>query len=112
LLENPLTGFVNGTFFGIPNLALVATALFIVIQVIQDRTRFGRYMYAVGGDEALAAQAGVDVDMTKIIVFAIAGIFYGLSALFLAAQLDSAQAITGNNLFFLRLQPWRWAALR
>ena len=100
LLENPLTGFVNGTFFGIPNLALVATALFIVIQVIQDRTRFGRYMYAVGGDEALAAQAGVDVDMTKIIVFAIAGLFYGLSALFLAVQLDSAQAITGNNLLF------------
>ena len=44
--------------------------------------RFGRYMYAVGGDESLAAQAGVDVDMTKIIVFAMAGLFYGLSALF------------------------------
>ena len=100
LLENPLTGFVNGTFFGIPNLALVATALFIAIQVIQDRTQFGRYLYAVGGDEALAAQAGVDVDMTKIIVFGIAGLFYGLSALFLAVQLNSAQAITGNNLLF------------
>ena len=69
LLQNPLTGFVNGTFFRIPNLALVATALFIMIQVVQDRTRFGRYLYAVGGDELLAAQAGVDVDMTKIIVF-------------------------------------------
>jgi len=100
LLENPLTEFVNGTFFGIPNLALVATALFLVIQIIQDRTRFGRYLYAVGGDEALAAQAGVDVDVTKIIVFGIAGLFYGLSALFLAVQLNSAQAITGNNLLF------------
>src|ERR1700740_2223877 len=55
LLQNPLTGFVNGTFFRIPNLALVATALFIMIQVVQDRTRFGRYLYAVGGDELLAA---------------------------------------------------------
>ncbi len=100
LIENPLTGFVNGTFFWVPNLALVATALFIVVQVIQDRTQFGRYLYAVGGDETLAAQAGVNVDMTKIIVFGVAGLFYGLSALFLAVQLNSAQAITGNNLLF------------
>ena len=90
LVQNPLTGFVNGTLFGIPNLAIVATALFIVVQVIQDRTRFGRYLYAVGGDEVLAAQAGVDVDTMKIIVFGIAGVFYGLSALFLAVELDSA----------------------
>ena len=91
---------MNGTLLGIPDLALVAIALFIVIQIIQDRTRFGRYLYAIGGDEVLAAQAGVNVDRTKIIVFGIAGLFYGLSALFLAVQLDSAQAITGNNLLF------------
>jgi len=100
LLKNPLSGFVKGTLFGIPHLALIALALLIVIQVIQDRTRFGRYLYAIGGDEVLAAQAGVNVDKTKIIVFGIAGMFYGLSALFLAVQLDSAQAITGNNLLF------------
>ena len=100
LLNNPLTGFVNGYVLGIPDLALVAIALFMAVQIIQDRTRFGRYLYAIGGDEALAAQAGVKVDRTKIIVFGIAGLFYGLSALFLAVELDSAQAITGNNLLF------------
>jgi ribose/xylose/arabinose/galactoside ABC-type transport system permease subunit len=100
LLKNPLSEFVNGTLFGVPDLALVAFALFAVMQMIQDRTRFGRYLYAIGGDEVLAAQAGVDVDKTKILVFGIAGLFYGLSALFLAVELDSAQAITGNNLLF------------
>jgi ribose/xylose/arabinose/galactoside ABC-type transport system permease subunit len=100
LLKNPLSQFVNGTLLGIPDLALVAFALFVVMQIIQDRTRFGRYLYAIGGDEVLAAQAGVNVDRTKIIVFGIAGLFYGLSALFLAVELDSAQAITGNNLLF------------
>jgi ribose transport system permease protein len=100
LLENPLRGFVTGYVLGVPDLALVAIALFIIIQIIQDRTRFGRYLYAIGGDEVLAAQAGVKIDTTKIIVFAIAGLFYGLSALFLAVELDSAQAITGNNLLF------------
>jgi ribose/xylose/arabinose/galactoside ABC-type transport system permease subunit len=100
LLNNPLSGIVNGTLLGFPDLALVALALVVAIQIIQDRTRFGRYLYAIGGDEILAAQAGVKVDKTKIMVFGIAGLFYGLSALFLAVELESAQAITGNNLLF------------
>ena len=100
LLKNPLTGFVHGTLFGIPDLALVAVALLFIIQIVQDGTRFGRYLYALGGDEVLAAQAGVNVQKIKVMVFGIAGLFYGLSALFLAGQLDRAQAITGNNLLF------------
>jgi ribose/xylose/arabinose/galactoside ABC-type transport system permease subunit len=100
LLKNPLSGFVNGTLLGIPDPALLAGCLFLVMQIVQDRTRFGRYLYAIGGDEVLAAQAGVSVDKTKIIVFCLAGMLYGLSALFLAVELNSAQAITGNNLLF------------
>jgi len=100
LLKNPLSGFVNGTLLGIPDPALLAGCLFLVMQIVQDRTRFGRYVYAIGGDEVLAAQAGVSVDKTKIIVFCLAGMLYGLSALFLAVELNSAQAITGNNLLF------------
>jgi ribose/xylose/arabinose/galactoside ABC-type transport system permease subunit len=100
LVDNPLSGLVNGSILGIPNLALLAAALLVAVQLVQDRTRFGRYLYAIGGDEVLSAQAGVKVDRTKIMVFTMAGIFYGLSALFLAIKLNSAQAITGNNLLF------------
>jgi ribose/xylose/arabinose/galactoside ABC-type transport system permease subunit len=100
LVDSPLSGLVNGSIFGIPNLALVASALLVVVQLVQDRTRFGRYLYAIGGDEVLSAQAGVKVDRTKIMIFTMAGILYGLSALFLAVKLNSAQAITGNNLLF------------
>ena len=100
LVDNPLSGLVNGSILGIPNLALLAVALLVAVQLVQDRTRFGRYLYAIGGDEVLSAQAGVKVDRTKIMVFTMAGIFYGLSALFLAIKLNSAQAITGNNLLF------------
>jgi ribose/xylose/arabinose/galactoside ABC-type transport system permease subunit len=100
LVNNPLSGMVNGSWFGIPDLALIALVLVIVVQTIEDRTRFGRYLYAIGGDEVLSGQAGVKVAATKIIVFALAVMFYGLSALFLAVRLNSAQAITGNNLLF------------
>ena len=83
-----------------PILAIIAVALAVILQVVQDRTRFGRYLYAIGGDEVLAQQAGVKVDRMKIIVFTLAGLFYGLSALLLCIRLGSSQAITGNNLLF------------
>lgn len=100
LTDLRLQAVVTGTVLGVPILALIALALGILLQLVQNRTRFGRYLYAIGGDEVLARQAGVDVTRLKIAVFTLAGLFYGLSALFLSIRLGSSQAITGNNLLF------------
>jgi ribose transport system permease protein len=100
ILDTRFQGIVTGNVLGVPILALIALALVIVLQVVQDNTRFGKYLYAIGGDEVLARQAGVNVERIKIIVFTLAGLFYGLSALFLSTRLGSSQAITGNNLLF------------
>jgi ribose transport system permease protein len=100
LLDTRLQVVVTGTLFGVPIIALIAVALAVILQIVQDRTRFGRYLYAIGGDEVLAKQAGVKIDRLKIAVFTIAGLFYGLSALLLCVRLGSSQAITGNNLLF------------
>ena len=100
LLDARFQGIVTGTVLGIPILAIIALALVLLLQAVQDHTRFGRYLYAIGGDEVLARQAGVKVEQIKIIVFTVAGLFYGLSALFLSTRLGSSQAITGNNLLF------------
>jgi ribose/xylose/arabinose/galactoside ABC-type transport system permease subunit len=100
LTDLRLQAVVTGNVLGVPILALIALALGIFLQVVQDRTRFGKYLYAIGGDEVLARQAGVNVMRLKIAVFTLAGLFYGLSALFLCIRLGSSQAITGNNLLF------------
>ncbi len=100
LLDNRIQSVVNGDLFGVPDIALIAFLLFVVIQIVQDRTRFGRYLYAIGGDELAAKQAGVKVDRIKILVFMIAGVFYGLAALFLATRLGSALPRTGSNNLF------------
>jgi ribose/xylose/arabinose/galactoside ABC-type transport system permease subunit len=100
ILDERFRILVSGNFLGVPVLAIVSVLLIALLQIVQDRTRFGRYLYAIGGDETVARQAGVGVDTTKIIVFALAGMFYGLAALLLATRLGSAQAITGNNLLF------------
>jgi ribose/xylose/arabinose/galactoside ABC-type transport system permease subunit len=100
LIDTGIQSFVTGVTFGVPNIALMALALVILVQVTQDHTRFGRYLYAIGGDELLAKQAGVKVDRIKIVTFAISGMFYGLAALFLATRLGSAHPRTGSNILF------------
>jgi ribose/xylose/arabinose/galactoside ABC-type transport system permease subunit len=100
LLDARIQGVVNGVTLGIPNIALFALTLAIVVQGVQDHTRFGGYLYAIGGDELLAQQAGVKVDRIKIMTFALAGMFYGLAALFLSTRLGSAHPKTGSNILF------------
>jgi len=100
LLDHRIQSVVNGNISGIPNIAIIALVLLIIVQLVQDRTQFGRYIYAIGGDELLAKQAGIKIDRIKIIVFTIAGILYGLSALFLSTRLGSAHPRTGTNLLF------------
>lgn len=100
LLDERVHDFVVGRVFGVPNIALLALAIAAAMQVLEDHTRFGRYVYAIGGDEQLAAQAGVRVDRLKLQVFTLAGAFYGLAALFIASQLGSAHPRMGSNQLF------------
>jgi ribose/xylose/arabinose/galactoside ABC-type transport system permease subunit len=100
LLDERIHDFVVGRIGGVPNIALLALAVAAGMQVLEDRTRFGRYLYAIGGDELLASQAGVRVDHMKVLVFTLAGAFYGLCALFIAAQLGSAHPRMGSNQLF------------
>jgi len=90
----------NGSFLGLPAIFTMAVGLFIPLYFLQKNTRFGKHLYAIGGDEILARQAGVNVDRIKIIVFAITGAIYGIAALLLAARLNSSAARLGNNMLF------------
>lgn len=91
---------MNGTIAGFPNITLIALFIFALMYVFQKKSSLGKHMYAIGGDEILARQAGVNVDRVKIIVFALGGAIYGIAALFLVARLNSSAARLGNNLLF------------
>ena len=103
ILDLRFQNLVNGTLFGIPNLIIIAFLIFIILQVLQKRTRFGGFMFAIGGDEALAKQAGVKIERTKVIAFAITGCIYGLAALLLVSRLNSANPRIGKDLLFPRM---------
>jgi ribose/xylose/arabinose/galactoside ABC-type transport system permease subunit len=67
--------------------AVIAAAIFVM-----RATSFGRYVVAVGGNEAAARLAGVKVNRTKIIVYAISGLLAGLAGLIETARLGASDA--------------------
>ncbi|WP_455383126.1 ABC transporter permease [Salinispira pacifica] len=100
ILDDRFQKVINGELAGVPNILIMALVLLLIFHLVQTRTKFGKHVYAIGGDEQLAKQAGVNVDRVKIISFMVAGLFYGISALLLVTRLSSAAARIGNNTLF------------
>ena len=68
-----IRGLAIERFLGLPWGVWLALAASLVAFVIQDHTRLGRYIYALGGGEDLAALSGIPVDRVRIAAFTIAG---------------------------------------
>jgi ribose transport system permease protein len=100
ILDTRIEKFASATLFGVPQIAILAVVIAVIVQVLQDRTRFGKYMYAIGGDEVIAQQAGVNINGIKVAVFTIAGIIYGLASLLLACRLGISTSRMGLTLLF------------
>lgn len=89
-----------GRVMGIPMAVWIALAAVIVAYVIQERTRLGRWLYAIGTDEMTARHAGIPVERTRIIIFAVAGLFYGLGGVMAAAQFGQGHALISQGRLF------------
>lgn len=89
-----------GRFLDVPFSVWLAALAVLVAWVIQERTRLGRWVYAIGTDEVTARQAGVPVERTRILVFTLAGLFYGLGGALAAAQLGQGHALMGTGRLF------------
>ena len=89
-----------GRFLDVPFSVWLAGMAVLVAWVIQERTRLGRWVYAIGTDEVTAKHAGVPVERTRILVFTLAGLFYGLGGALAAAQLGQGHALMGTGRLF------------
>ncbi len=69
----------------------------VVMWVVWNKTRFGKNMFAVGGNTEAAAVSGVNVDRTIMMVFLVAGVLYGIASFLEAARIQSVGANTGIN---------------
>jgi D-xylose transport system permease protein len=82
---------------GIPSVTLIVLILFVVWSFVASRTRFGRHVYAVGGNAEAARRAGINVDRVRIAVFMIAGFMAGLGGIILASRLRSVATNAGGG---------------
>lgn len=83
--------------FGVLGLPLMIALLIIAVAFLFTRfTAFGRAIFAIGGNERATRVAGIHVDRTKIMVFAINGVLAALAGVFLAANLRSSSPIVGD----------------
>lgn len=96
-LPRALTRFYRDTPLGIPTTAYAIVALLLVWLLIR-RTRFGQYLYAVGGDAAAARASGVRVAAIRFGSYVAMGLFAAMSALALTLSTGSGNARIGDGM--------------
>ena len=98
----PITGlpssfaFLGRGYIGnVPFPIILMLIIFILAYIVLKLTRFGRYVYATGGNINAARASGIKVDNVIISTFAISGFLSGLTGMVLASRLNSAQPTAG-----------------
>jgi ribose transport system permease protein len=92
----PDFGFLGtGVVLGIPMPVWISGTLVGIFVVVTRKTRFGRYAYAVGGNERAALLTGLPVNRIKLGVYTLGGLLAGAAGLIVTARLDSAQPNAG-----------------
>jgi ribose transport system permease protein len=88
--------FGNGEVLGIPSAALAFIGVTAVAWLLLNRTRYGRYVVAVGGNREAARIAGINVPRIVFSVYVISGICVAIAAILVSGRLSSASPIVGN----------------
>lgn len=98
----PVSGFeaafrsmATARIAGVPAPVFATAAVYLVGHVVLSETRFGRYVYALGGNEEATRLSGVNVRLYKTGVYAVSGLTSAIASVLLTARLNSAQPIAG-----------------
>lgn len=87
----------QGDFFGVPYLTIIAALVGIGMWVLYNKTRHGKYMYAIGGNQEAAEVSGVNVAKSKVKIFVLAGILYSIAGYLLSAKTGSVGPSSGEG---------------
>lgn len=93
----------DGSLFGISNLIYILVAIFLILLFVFRKTVFGRNVYMTGANANVTRLAGVNADLTIIIVYVISGILAATAGLLFVARLDCAEPFLGKNFALMAL---------
>ncbi len=89
--KNPINDIMQikapGQFLPVPAGVWLAIGLAIVMIVVMRQTVFGRYVFALGANEAAARLSGIRTRLQKVIIYAVAGVFFGIAGLMQLSRL-------------------------
>ena len=98
----PISGFeenirtiATGSIGFIPAPVAAMIGTYVIAHVVLTRTTFGRYVYAIGGNEEATRLSGVSIAFHKTAVYCVSGLTSAIAAIVLTARLNSAQPIAG-----------------
>ncbi|HXD59651.1 MAG TPA: hypothetical protein VN606_17120 [Thermoleophilaceae bacterium] len=86
---------------GIPYVGLLMLGLLVGLSFLATRTRFGRHVYAVGGNAEAARRAGINVARVRIVVFGLCSTMAAVGGIVLASRLNSVDTSTGGGSILL-----------
>ena len=87
----------TGWFIGIPSPVWISGIIVFIAVVITSKTKLGRYIYAIGGNENAALLSGINIRRVKIAVYTIAGVLAAVGGLLVTSRLDAAQPNAGTG---------------
>ncbi len=85
----------TGSLLGIPVPVWIATAVVLLAVFITQKTKLGRYIYAIGGNEMAAKLSGIRINRVKLTVYAIGAALAAAGGIIVTSRLDSAQPNAG-----------------
>ena len=80
---------------GVPAPIVITLAIYGAAHLVLARTRFGRYVYGIGGNEEATRLSGVAVHFHKTMIYVVSGVMSAVAAVLLTARLNTAQPIAG-----------------
>jgi ribose transport system permease protein len=100
-VKDPALLFLAQKNFGfLPVLVVLMVFLYALFMVILNQTRFGRYLYAIGGNQRATYLCGIPVVRFKTLAYTLSGLMAGVGGLVLVARLSAVSPAVGNNIQF------------
>lgn len=96
-LQSNFSFLGTGWLLGVPVPVWISAIVVVGAILVTNKTRLGRYIYAIGGNENAAKLSGINIKKVKIIVYAIAGALAAIGGLIVTSRLDAAQPNAGTG---------------
>lgn len=96
-VDKSIGKIAQGSLFGIPYMVILMFFIFLAGWYVLNRTRYGRYIYGVGGNEEASRLSGVAVQKIKYIVYTISACLSGVAGILLLSRTGSGQPAAGEG---------------